>query len=119
MTAGEEAERQRAELQRDMGRLEGKVDSILTNISNLMAAMIRSDADRDNLARDMAEVERKATESINKMRTEFQARHDEFQITYGDIKSKLYWLGGAAAAGGMGVGAGAKALFAALLGFHG
>jgi chromosome segregation ATPase len=115
----DETERQRGELQRDLGRLEGKVDSILTNISNLTAAMLRSDAERDNLARDMADVERKATESINKMRVEFQTRHDEFQITYGDIRSKLYWLGGAAAAGGLGVGAGAKAAISAIFGLHG
>jgi hypothetical protein len=119
MTAGDETDRQRGTIQRDLGRVEGKVDSILLSVANLNASLLRSDAERDNLARDMAEVERKATESINKMRVEFQRRHDEFQVTYGDIKSKLYWLGGAAAAGGVGVGAGAKAAIAAMFGFHG
>jgi outer membrane murein-binding lipoprotein Lpp len=130
MNANYEPERQRANIQRDLGRLEGKVDSILNNISNLSAAILRADADRDNLARDlqlaehkaaklMSEVDRKAADSIASMRVEFQARHDEFQITYGDIKSKLYWLGGMAAVGGVGVGAGAKATIAAMLGFHG
>ena len=112
MTAGEEEQRQRAELQRDLGRLEGKVDSLLTAMQNMTQSMIRSDAERDNMARDMGLAEQKATEAMNKLRQEFEKDH-------GDLKSKLYWLGGLTAAGGMGIGAGAQKIIGAMLGFHG
>ena len=112
MTAEEEQDRQRAGLQRDLGRLEGKVDSLLTAMQNMTQSMVRSDAERDNLARDMAIVEHKATEAMNNLRAEFEKTHS-------DLKSKLYWLGGVTTAGGMGIGAGGAKIIAAMFGFHG
>jgi hypothetical protein len=111
MSIGGEAERQNNDIQRDLGRLEGKVDSLLTGMQNMIESMVRADADRDNLARDMAAVDQRATAAINKMREEFQKNH-------GDLKSKLYWLGGVTTAGGVGLGAGAEKIIGALFGLH-
>jgi seryl-tRNA synthetase len=107
MNAVNEAERQRADIQRDLGRLEGKVDSLLTAMQNMLQSMVRADAERDNLARDMANVEQKATAAMNKMREEFQRNHS-------DLRSKLYWLGGVTTAGGVGLGAGASKILSVI-----
>jgi seryl-tRNA synthetase len=111
MNAINDAQRQRADIQRDIGRLEGKVDSILTAIQNMTAGMVRADAERDNLARNMQVVEHKAMEAMKDLREDFQRNHS-------DLKSKLYWLGGAASAGGLGVGAVGARIVAGLFGMH-
>lgn len=111
-------EREPAGIQRDIGRLEGKVDSMLTGLQNMLESMIRADAERDNLARDMTLVERKATEAMDQLRREFQSHREELQKQHSDLKSKLYWLAGSATAGGMGIGVGAQKIIAALFGLH-
>lgn len=91
---------QQHQLQRDLGRVEGKVDSLLQAMQNMLGSMMRADADRDNLQRDMADLDRRHTEAIN------------------SLKVKLYWLGGATAAGGIGIGAGASRIVTAIFMGH-
>ena len=79
-----------------LGRVEGKVDSLLQAMQNMLTSMMRADADRDNLQRDMADMDRRHTEGINA------------------LKTKLYWLGGVMASGGVGIGAGASKLVEAI-----
>lgn len=110
--------REPANLQRDLGRLEGKVDSLLNNLQNMLESMVRADAERDNLARDMAVVEKKAADAMTQLRIEFQRHREELQKQHSDLKSKLYWLAGSATAGGMGMGVGAQKLLAVVFGVH-
>lgn len=107
MVSREESERQHNDIQRDIGRLEGKVDSLLTAMQNMTNSMVRADADRDNLVRDVAIVEQRLTKEVAALR----ARCDE---GLNQMKSKLYWLGGVTAAGGAGLGAGATKVLTAM-----
>ena len=92
-------------LQRDLGRLEGKLDSVVTSLAAMGATLLRADAERENLSREVRKIEADAVKSMADLR-------ESFEKTHGDLKSKLYWFGGLSAAGGAGIGAGttAKAL---------
>lgn len=104
---GEEAFVQRAAIQRDLGRLEGKVDSLLTSVTSLTQALVRSDAERDNLAREVQTLERRQDEERNKLE---RKQGEELAA----VKAKLYYIAGGIAAGGIGVGAAAAKIFGTL-----
>lgn len=91
-----DSESRHNDLQRDLGRVEGKVDSLLTAMQNMLASMTRADADRDNLQRDLAELEKRHSRELT------------------NLKTKIYWLGGATTAGGFGIGAGASKILSAI-----
>jgi len=118
MTDSRDRDREPASIQRDLGRLEGKVDSLISGLQNMLESMIRADADRDNLARDMKAVETKASEAMDKLRGEFQEHREELLRQHSDLKSKFYWLAGSATAGGMGIGVGAQKIISVLFGLH-
>lgn len=116
---GEEAFRQRADIQRDLGRLEGKVDSLLGSVTGLTQALVRSDAERDNLAREVAVLERKqAAEAALANREQDEERlklERAVNLEIGKLWKRMYYLAGLIAAGGIGVGAAAGKVFGTLL----
>ena len=95
-------------LQRDLGRLEGKVDAVQSAISNVVASLLRADSDREKLAHEVRQVESAAAKAMAELR-------EDFDKTHSDLKSKLYWFGGLSAAGGAGIGAGTTAKAMAIL----
>lgn len=105
---GEEAFRQRSEIQRDLGRLEGKVDALLGSVSSLAQALVRSDAERDHLAGEVMALERKHGAAISTLK-------DTQSEELSKVKAKLYYIAGAIAAGGVGAGAAAAKIFGSLL----
>jgi hypothetical protein len=111
MTHEDEASRRQGDIQlaRDIGRLEGKVDSLLRNMQELAQNLGRSDAERDNLARDLANLERQQVAALNAMGAQHMAG-------LAAVRTKLYWLSGLTAGGGMGLGATAGKLISVVFG---